>query len=74
LFPGGGLRNRYARTIFRGNADGAVPQHQKNKRIVTLLYHQGIFKLKNAVQRISGDLGISKNTVYLHIRSLEAGG
>ena len=56
------------------NTDNAVPQHQKNKRIVALLYHQGIFKLKNAVQTISGDLGISKNTVYLHIRSLEAGG
>lgn len=53
------------------NADTSVPQHQKNKAIVTLLYRQGIFKLKNAVQIISGDLEISKNTVYLHIRSLE---
>jgi predicted transcriptional regulator YheO len=52
-------------------ADNAVPQHLKNKEIVTILYHQGIFKLKNAVQVISGDLGISKNTVYLHIRTLE---
>jgi predicted transcriptional regulator YheO len=52
-------------------ADSAVPQSQKNKEIVTILYHQGIFKLKNAVQAISEDMGISKNTVYLHIRSLE---
>jgi predicted transcriptional regulator YheO len=50
--------------------DSAVPQHLKNKEIVTILYHQGIFKLKNAVHVISGDLGISKNTVYLHIRTL----
>jgi predicted transcriptional regulator YheO len=55
-------------------ADSAVPQHLKNKEIVTLLYYQGIFKLKNAVQLISEDLGISKNTVYLHIRSLEEKG
>jgi predicted transcriptional regulator YheO len=55
-------------------ADSAIAQHLKNKEIVTILYHQGIFKLKNAVQAISEDLGISKNTVYLHIRSLEEKG
>jgi predicted transcriptional regulator YheO len=52
-------------------ADGAVPSSQKNKEIIKLLYYQGIFKLKDAVQTISRDLGISKNTVYLHIRALE---
>ena len=52
-------------------ADDSVPGHLKNKEIVTILYHQGIFKLKDAVQAISADLGISKNTVYLHIRGLE---
>jgi predicted transcriptional regulator YheO len=51
--------------------DDTVPPSQKNKEIVTLLYYQGIFKLKDAVQIISRDLGISKNTVYLHIRALE---
>jgi predicted transcriptional regulator YheO len=54
------------------NSDGSVPPSRKNKEIITILYHQGIFKLKNAVQAISSDLGISKNTVYLHIRTLEA--
>ena len=53
------------------NADGLIPQNQKNKEIVTILYHQGIFKLKNAVQAASRELGISRNTVYLHIRALE---
>jgi predicted transcriptional regulator YheO len=52
-------------------ADSTVPVNRKNKEIVAILYHQGIFKLKNAVQAISGALGISKNTVYLHIRTLE---
>jgi predicted transcriptional regulator YheO len=51
-------------------ADG-VPASQKNKKIVTLLYYQGVFKLKDAVQTVSQDLGISKNTVYLHIRALD---
>jgi predicted transcriptional regulator YheO len=52
-------------------ADDSIPVSQKNKEIVTLLYYQGVFKLKDSVQVISRDLGISKNTVYLHIRALE---
>jgi predicted transcriptional regulator YheO len=52
-------------------ADDRIPQYLKNKEIVTILFHQGIFKLKNAVQLISAELKISKNTVYLHIRGLE---
>ncbi|GHV11152.1 hypothetical protein FACS189491_01880 [Spirochaetia bacterium] len=51
--------------------DVSVLASQKNKEIVTILYHQGIFKLKNAVKIISEKLGISRNTVYLHIRALE---
>jgi predicted transcriptional regulator YheO len=51
--------------------DDTVLASQKNKEIVTILYHQGIFKLKNAVKIISGKLGISRGTVYLHIRDLE---
>jgi predicted transcriptional regulator YheO len=52
-------------------ADDSIHEHLKNKEIITLLYHQGIFKLKNAVQTVSKELSISKNTVYLHIRALE---
>ncbi|WP_010259924.1 helix-turn-helix transcriptional regulator [Treponema primitia] len=56
------------------NSDETVHPSLKNKEIVTLLYHQGIFKLKDAVQTVSAELEISKNTVYLHIRSLEEKG
>ena len=56
------------------DADDSVPLHLKNKEIVTILYHKGIFKLKNAVQDISGGLGVSRSTVYLHIRGLEEKG
>jgi predicted transcriptional regulator YheO len=49
-----------------------VPPSLKNKEIITLLYHQGFFKVKNAIKIAAGDLRISKNTVYLHLRSLES--
>jgi predicted transcriptional regulator YheO len=51
--------------------DNDIYSSQKNKEIVTRLYYQGIFKLKNAIPFISGELNISKNTVYLHLRHLE---
>jgi predicted transcriptional regulator YheO len=51
--------------------DTSVLTSQKNKEIVALLYYQGIFKLKNAVKIISENLGISRNTVYMHLRALE---
>ncbi|MDR2632499.1 MAG: PAS domain-containing protein [Treponema sp.] len=51
--------------------DTTILASQKNKEIITLLYHQGIFKLKNAVKIISENLGISRNTVYMHVRTLE---
>jgi predicted transcriptional regulator YheO len=51
--------------------DNTVPAALKNKEIVTLLYYQGVFKLKDAVSIVSRELNISKNTVYLHLRPLE---
>ncbi|HCM90780.1 MAG TPA: hypothetical protein DIS85_12855 [Vagococcus sp.] len=41
----------------------------ENKEIVVGLYDQGIFNLKDSVLIIAKKLGISKNTVYLHIRN-----
>jgi predicted transcriptional regulator YheO len=53
------------------NADVLIPVSHKNKEIISILYYQGIFKLKSAVRLVSDDLNLSKNTVYLHIRALE---
>jgi predicted transcriptional regulator YheO len=54
-------------------ADDTVLVSQKNREIITLLYHQGIFKLKNAVAITSKDLAITRNTIYMHLRRLEKG-
>ena len=53
--------------VVMANAD--IPVHDKNKEIVAQLYSKGFFKLKNSVVECAESLGISKNTVYLHIRS-----
>ncbi|HAP4059964.1 TPA: hypothetical protein IUU67_001873 [Enterococcus faecalis] len=46
-----------------------VSHLNQNKEIVIRLYDQGIFNLKDSVIKIADRLGISKNTIYLHIRN-----
>lgn len=50
--------------------DLSISSSNKNKEIVAYLYNKGIFNLKDSVISISNRLGISKNTVYMHIRNL----
>lgn len=47
-----------------------ISSSNKNKEIVALLYQKGIFNLKDSVITIAEHLGISKNTVYMHIRNM----
>jgi predicted transcriptional regulator YheO len=53
------------------NADKTIPASLKNKAIVNHLCLGGIFKLKSAIKIAADDLGISTNTVYLHIRAMK---
>ena len=50
--------------------DLSISSSNKNKEIVSILYNKGIFNLKDSVITISDRLGISKNTVYMHLRNL----
>lgn len=50
-------------------ADSTVPASDKNKEIIARLYRKGIFKFKDSVADCAAALGISRNTVYMHIRS-----
>ncbi|EOE6400713.1 transcriptional regulator [Enterococcus faecalis] len=50
-------------------SDPNVSHLNQNKEIVIRLYDQGIFNLKDSVIKIADRLGISKNTLYLHIRN-----
>lgn len=52
-------------------ADHSIPASLRNKAIVRRLYDQGIFNLKDSVIQVADALSISKNTVYLHLRSFK---
>ena len=48
----------------------SISSSNKNKEIIAILYQKGIFNLKDSVVTIANHLGISKNTVYMHIRNM----
>lgn len=52
-------------------SDVSISSTNKNKEIIYMLYQKGIFNMKDAVMKVASSLGISKNTVYLHLRNLE---
>lgn len=55
-------------------ANGAITSTNRNKEIISILYEKGIFNMKDAVNHVSQKMGISKNTVYMHLRALNQAG
>ena len=51
-------------------ADVGIPAANKNREIIRILYEKGFFHVKDSVVHAAQILGISKNTVYLHLRSV----
>lgn len=47
-----------------------IPAVNKNKELIRILYEEGIFRIKDSVAEVANALSISKNTVYLHLRSI----
>ena len=52
--------------------DASLGSSVRNKAIVHRLYDMGIFEIKDAAQLVAEMLGISRHTVYLHIRNRKA--
>lgn len=50
-------------------ADDSILPSNKNKVIIERLYDKGIFQLKDSVTKVEKLMGISKNTIYMHIRN-----
>ncbi len=61
-----------AQVIEKVDQDSSLASTVRNKEIVTRLYDMGIFEIKEAAQLVARMLGISRHTVYLHIRNHKA--
>lgn len=62
-----------AEATQRIQQDTSISNTNKNKEIVSILQQKGIFNLKDAVVKVADHMGISKNTVYMHVRNLNHG-
>lgn len=54
---------------YQINNDERILPSMRNKEIIRLLYNRHVFELKNAVDLVANELGISSNTVYFHLRN-----
>ena len=52
--------------------DPSIAPSKRNREVVTRLHDLGIFKYKDSKQLAADVLGISRDTVYLYLRELEA--
>ena len=52
-------------------ADRSIQAVNRNREIIFSLYSDGIFNNKDEVIKVASMLGISKNTVYMHIRNFK---
>lgn len=52
-------------------SDESITSTLKNKEIINMLYNQGVFKIKDAVAKVAKMMDVSKNTVYMHLRSIK---
>ncbi|MGF1700944.1 PAS domain-containing protein [Photobacterium makurazakiensis] len=55
--------------ITQVHNDSSLANNLRNKEIVCQLYDRGIFELKDSSSMVAEMLGVSKHTVYLHIRN-----
>lgn len=53
--------------------DPSILSSNRNKAIISILNDKDIFQFKDSVAIVAEQLGISKNTVYLHLRNLNNG-
>ena len=56
----------------RVRCDPTINISNFNREIITILYEKNIFQMKDSVSQVAELLGISKNTVYMHLRNLNS--
>ncbi len=56
--------------IAKVEADRTVLPSLKKRAVIGLLEEEGIFQFKDSVPFVADILGLSRNTVYLHLRNL----
>ncbi|MFV0380878.1 MAG: transcriptional regulator [Breznakia sp.] len=65
------IHQAYDKALCKVIDDDTIATTLKNKMIIQNLYEQGIFDMKDAVIKVSEIMNLSKNTVYMHLRTIK---
>lgn len=65
-----GIKKAVGKAKERVSANAAILPSLRNREVVALLEEEGIFQIKDSVHVVAECLGVSKNTVYLHLRTI----
>lgn len=63
------IEQAYEEASNKVMSDASISPLMKNKEIVNVLNNHGIFKMKDSVVKVAEVMGVSKNTVYMHLRN-----
>lgn len=66
------IRTETTRAVKAVEGNPKVMPSLRNREIVTLLEERGVFSLKDSVVIVAECLGVSKNTIYMHLRNIRA--
>lgn len=66
------LEDLVAQVISQVAAAPDLSAARRNRQIISALYDKGIFTIKEAINLVAERLGVSRHTVYLHIRNHKA--
>ena len=64
------IRKEVQKAQEKVSASSSVLPSLRNREVIALLEEEGIFQIKDSVTLVADCLGISKNTVYLHLRTI----
>ena len=65
------IEQAYSEANLQVMSNASISPNLKNKEIINILNNQGIFSMKDAVVKVASLMNVSKNTVYMHLRSLK---
>jgi predicted transcriptional regulator YheO len=66
------LVHRSLEDVMMGiNTKTGISAAEKNRLIIMELFQRGIFEIKGAIDSVAGEMGVSKYTIYHHLREMK---
>lgn len=68
------IQKEVKKAVRRVEEDSSILPSLRKREVVAFLEGEGIFRMKDSVSLVAEELGLSKNTVYLHLRTIRGRG